>query len=173
MFDSKIRKIDTLRKISSGFFPLFLFIIFERVRDVGNEFGYACCKDRGLGFLDDDCIDELDGERFLAAFFGVILYVSEGDVNEKDIAFLNDFVRSFDNIKGAFLQKDADTKAKRLGHLKILQMLLGKHFGLLVDITQFDTNPKILGNNFVEGVNFLVDTFLVLSGVNEKRTANV
>jgi hypothetical protein len=57
MFDSKIRKINTLRKIGFGFFPLFLFIIFERVRDVSDEFGYACCKDRGLGFLDDDGID--------------------------------------------------------------------------------------------------------------------
>jgi hypothetical protein len=54
----------------------------------------------------------LDGKRFLATFFGIILNVSEGDVNEKDIALLNDFVRSFDNIEGAFLQEDADTKAK-------------------------------------------------------------
>jgi hypothetical protein len=108
----KFFKIHTLRKIGSGFLFVLFFVIFEGVRDVGDEFGDTGCKDRLFLFLYDDGIDELDGEGFLSAFFGVILDVSEGDVNEEDVTFLDDFVRGFNDIQCVFPQEDTNTKPK-------------------------------------------------------------
>ena len=108
----KLLKIHTLGKIGSGFLFVLFFVIFEGVRDIGDEFGDTGCKDRLFFFLYDDCIDELDGECFLSAFFGVILDVGEGDVDEEDVTFLDDFVRGFDNVQCVFPQEDTNTEPK-------------------------------------------------------------
>jgi hypothetical protein len=90
-------------------------------------------------FLNNNGLNNLNAKR-LHPTLSLIPNISKGQINQKDIAHLNQLIILLTDHERILPQKHPNAKAQILGHFQIFQMLLNKLLRNLINIIQFYTD---------------------------------
>jgi hypothetical protein len=98
-------------------------------------------------FLNNNSLNNLN-TKSLHPTLSLILNTSKGQINQKDIAHLNQLIILLTNHQRILPQENPNPKPQILGHFQIFQMLLNKFLRNFINIIQFYTNSQVLDYYF-------------------------